>query len=117
MKTGKAKLRQRRHGRVRVKITGTSACPRLSVYRSLKHIQVQLINDAEQKTLAAVSDRELKGIAKASPRELAHKVGKLAAERARQQGIVRVVFDRGGYAYHGRVRAVAEGARAGGLEF
>ena len=78
---------------------------------------MQLINDAEQKTLAAVSDRELKGIAKASPRELAHKVGKLAAERARQQGIVRVVFDRGGYAYHGRVRAVAEGARAGGLEF
>lgn len=101
-----------------MKISGTSARPRLSVYRSLKHIRVQLIDDTARRTLLAVNDSELKKSAnKVTAQELAYNVGKLVAERAIAAGITTIVFDRGGYAYHGRVKAVAEGARAGGLKF
>ncbi len=112
--------RLRRHERVREKVSGTAARPRLCVFRSLNNIYVQLIDDAAGKTLVSASslDAELKeaaqGKAKAACGEL---VGALAAKRALGQGINEVVFDRGGYMYHGRVKAVAEAARQGGLKF
>lgn len=106
-----------RHRRVRAKISGQPDRPRLSVYRSLKHIRAQLIDDVAGRTLVAAADVEVKTKAKISRLELAQAVGKLLAERALSRGIKKVVFDRGGYAYHGRVRALAEGARSGGLEF
>lgn len=107
-----------RHRRVRAKISGTEARPRLAVYRSLKHIKVQFIDDVAGKTILSVSDSAVKaGSKKSTPVQIATLVGRLAAERALQLGIKKVVFDRGGYAYHGRVKALAEGAREVGLEF
>jgi large subunit ribosomal protein L18 len=111
-KTG-AKARVRRHLRVRKKVSGTPERPRLVVFRSLKHISVQLVDDVAQKTLLTVTDNGFEG--KKSEKSLA--VGKKVAEIAKQHGISRVVFDRAGYQYHGRVKAVADGAREGGLEF
>lgn len=114
------KLRLRRHARVRKRVAGDAARPRLSVFRSLHHIYVQLIDDASGRTLAAASTRE-RGIAGnlASGKNIgaAEKVGKAIAERAREKGITAVVFDRGGYKYHGRVKALADAARGAGLEF
>lgn len=114
----RAEARFRRHLRVRQKVTGTSARPRLVVYRSLKHTYAQLVDDVRGVTLVGVSDLskdvQPDGDGKVGA---ARGVGKLIAERAKAQGITGVVFDRGGYPYHGRVQAVAEGARAGGLEF
>lgn len=111
--------RLRRHRRVRARISGTAARPRLAVSRSLKHISAQLIDDAVGRTLAVVSDRELKDTARKGkkPLEVAKLVGALVAEKAKAAGISTVVFDRGGYAYHGRVAALADGARQGGLMF
>lgn len=109
----RAGLRQRRHVRVRAKVQGTGDRPRLVVFRSDKHIYVQLVNDVAQRTLLSVTDSGLTG--KKSDKATA--VGKLAADRAKAAGISKVVFDRGGYRYHGRVKAVADGAREGGLEF
>ncbi len=111
--------RIRRHRRVRARLAGTAARPRLAVARSLKHISAQLIDDAAAVTLVAASDHELKDAARKGkkPVELAEAVGRLVAEKAKTKGISQVVFDRGGYAYHGRVAAVAAGARAGGLIF
>lgn len=110
--------RYRRHLRVRKRIRGTADRPRLVVFRSLKHIYAQLVDDDRGTTLLAVSDLTkdlaLEGTGKTAKSKAA---GKLLAERAKAAGIVKVVFDRGGYRYHGRVRAVADGARAGGLEF
>lgn len=110
--------RKSRHARVRGKIFGTSACPRMAVFRSGKHIYAQIINDEEGNTLVAAStlDKELKG-QKVTFTERARLVGELAAERAAAKGIVDVVFDRGGFKYHGRVAALAEGAREKGLNF
>lgn len=112
--------RYRRHLRVRKRIRGTPERPRLVVYRSLKHTYAQLVDDTRGVTLAAASDRGA-SLAPAEGRTrkvgVAYEVGRLLAERAVAKGIRRVVFDRAGYKYHGRVRAVAEGARAGGLEF
>ncbi|NIM52020.1 MAG: 50S ribosomal protein L18 [Gemmatimonadales bacterium] len=110
--------RYRRHLRVRRSVTGTAARPRLVVYRSLKHTYAQLVDDERGVTLAAASDRA-KGFApeRAGKVGAAFGVGQLLAAGAKEKGITRVVFDRGGYPYHGRVRAVAEGARDGGLEF
>lgn len=108
-----AGLRERRHARVRAKVAGTGARPRLVVFRSHKHIYAQLVDDAAQRTLLSVSDAKLEG--KKSEKSTA--VGKLVAEKAKAAGITKVVFDRGGYRYHGRVKAVADGAREGGLEF
>ena len=111
--------RKRRHFRVRKTIAGTAERPRLVVFRSLKHIYAQLVDDAQGKVLFGMADRS-EGVA---PKPDSGKVGKgfavgmALAEKAKAQGITRVVFDRAGYAYHGRVKAIAEGARKGGLEF
>ena len=107
--------RQLRHNRVRAKITGTQARPRLNVFRSLSHIYVQLIDDEHGKTLAAASSKELRS--KGPKKQIAAEVGKLAAEKAIIAGIKKAVFDRGGYQYHGRVKELADAARAAGLEF
>lgn len=103
----------RRVLRVRAKISGTAARPRLAVVRSLKHVSVQVIDDTSGKTIASASDKDLKG----TKLEKATAVGKLIAERAKAKGVSAVVFDRRDKQYHGRVRAVAEGAREGGLQF
>ena len=110
--------RARRHARVRKKISGTPARPRLAVFRSNRHMQAQLIDDVAGRTLAAASSLEsgLRG-AGVPPVAQAERVGKLLAERATAQGITAVVFDRGGFRFHGRVKALAEGARSAGLEF
>ena len=110
--------RTRRHARLRKKVTGTPARPRLVVHRSARHMVVQLIDDVAGHTLAAASSleadvRTLEGDKKAK----AAKVGELIAARAREAGVTAVVFDRGGYVYHGRVAALADAAREGGLEF
>ncbi len=118
MSTNKRQARHRRHYRVRRKVRGTATRPRLAVYRSNRHIQAQVIDDLVGTTLVAASTLE------ADLREgstgtvdAAKKVGTLVAERAKDAGITTVVFDRGGYLYHGRVAAVADGAREAGLEF
>jgi large subunit ribosomal protein L18 len=98
---------------VRAKVAGTAERPRLVVFRSLKHVSAQLVDDVKRHTLMTVTDAGLTG--KKSERSVA--VGKRVAEQAKAAGITRVVFDRGGYQYHGRVKAVADGAREGGLEF
>ena len=110
--------RLHRHKRVRAKISGTPVRPRLCVYRSSNNIYVQIIDDTVGKTLVAASSTE-KAFEKneGGNVEAAQKVGKLAAERALEKGITEVVFDRGGYLYHGRVSELAEGAREGGLKF
>jgi len=110
--------RYRRHLRVRKKVEGTPARPRLVVFRSLKHIYAQLADDTRGSTLLGVADTS-EGIAVEGPGKVARAkaVGKLIAEKAKAQGITKVVFDRAGYRYHGRVQAVADGAREGGLEF
>ncbi len=110
------KARQKRHARVRSKISGTAACPRLSVYRSLNHIYAQLIDDVKGVTLASASTTE-KGIENGGNIAAAKQVGELLGKRAAEKGIEECVFDRGGYIYHGRVQALADGARAAGLKF
>jgi large subunit ribosomal protein L18 len=109
-------LRERRHRRVRGKVSGTAERPRLAVFRSNLGIAAQLIDDLENKTLAAASWQHLKNF-KGSKSEQAKEVGKLLAANAKQAGVETVVFDRGGYLYHGRVKALAEGAREGVLKF
>jgi large subunit ribosomal protein L18 len=108
--------RQKRHNRVRARLGGTQERPRLNVFRSLNHIYAQLIDDKEGRTLVAASTLD-KGLPEKSKLEQAKAVGALVAERARAAGITKVVFDRGGYLYHGRVKALAEGAREAGLDF
>lgn len=114
------KNRKRRHVRVRKKIVGTQERPRLNVFRSSNNIYVQVIDDTQGSTLASAStlDADVKksGIHGGNT-EAARKVGELVAKRAKEKGINQVVFDRGGYLYHGRIKALAEGAREGGLEF
>ena len=109
--------RLKRHARVRSKVSGTAACPRLDVFRSNSNIYAQLIDDVNGVTLAAASSNEKDFGISGGNKEGAHKVGKLIAERAVTKGITEVVFDRGGYIYHGRVKELAEGAREGGLKF
>jgi large subunit ribosomal protein L18 len=111
------KLRVVRHRRVRKKVTGTPEQPRLCVFRSLRNIYVQVIDDTQGHTLVAASSQESNGAAPANKSATSAEVGKLVAQRALAQGISRVVFDRGGYKYHGRVKALAEAAREGGLKF
>ena len=113
-------LRSRRHGRVRAKVNGTADKPRLSVYRSLNYIQAQIIDDVAGKTLVASSDKkmsvkETKDMSKSVGS--AYQVGEIIAKSAVAKGIKKVVFDKGHYKYHGRVKALAEGARKGGLIF
>jgi large subunit ribosomal protein L18 len=114
--TTKPQQRLRRRKRVRSKISGTAERPRLSVFRSNRGVFAQLIDDRSGKTVAAVNWIE-EDLRKLSPMEQATRVGTLLAERAKEAGVTSCVFDRGGYRYHGRVKALAEGAREGGLEF
>ena len=116
-KTG-LQLRKRRHLRVRKKVAGTPERPRLVIFRSLKHIYAHLVDDAKGMVLMGLADNS-EAVAKTDGGKVAKgfAVGEALAVKAKQAGIVRVVFDRAGYAYHGRVKAVAEGARKGGLEF
>jgi large subunit ribosomal protein L18 len=109
--------RIRRHQRVRRRVQGTSERPRLNVFRSSANIYVQIIDDTRGHTLAAASSLEAEPGEAGTKTEQARAVGQLAARRARDLGITQVVFDRGGYLYHGRIKAVADGARGGGLEF
>jgi large subunit ribosomal protein L18 len=109
-------LRTRRHKRVRKHVFGTAERPRLVVFRSNRGIAAQLVDDVEGKTLAAASWLNIRK-AKGAKVEQAAEVGKLLAQNAKKAGIERIVFDRGGYLYHGRVKALAEAAREGGLEF
>lgn len=112
--------RERRHKRVRRRVSGTQERPRLSVFRSLQHIYAQVIDDTRGVTLAAASTlepdvaKQLDGKTKTAEAQI---VGELIAKRAKERGVERVVFDRGGYQYHGRVKALADAARAAGLEF
>ena len=106
--------RLKRHKRVRAKISGTPECPRLNVFRSEKNIYAQVIEDVNGVTLCSASSLKMET---GSNKEAAREVGKMAAEAAKQKGIEVVVFDRGGYLYHGRVAELAEGAREGGLKF
>ena len=109
--------RKKRHLRVRSRVAGHAARPRLAVYRSLNHISVQVIDDVSGHTLAAASSTEKSAVKATSGVSAAEAVGKAIAERAVKAGVKSVVFDRGGYLYHGRVKALADAARAAGLEF
>ncbi|HXE05130.1 MAG TPA: 50S ribosomal protein L18 [Bryobacteraceae bacterium] len=113
----KNEIRLRIHKRIRSKLAGTGERPRLAVFRSLNHIYAQLIDDQQGRTVvaAATTEKDLRG--KGGNLEGAKLIGKTVAERAKEKGIVKVVFDRGGYLYHGRVKALAEAARQAGLEF
>ncbi len=114
------KARERRHRRLRATISGSAARPRLNVYRSLSHIYAQVIDDETGHTLASAStiDKGIAGqMAGKTKKQQAELVGQAVAERAREVGVEAVVFDRGGYIYHGRVKALADGARKGGLRF
>lgn len=116
-KRTRSDMRKRRHRRVRYKISGTADRPRLNVFRSINQIYAQLIDDSQGHTIASASslDPELKS--DAGRVEQAKLVGELLGKRAKKSGVVQVVFDRGGYRYHGRVKALAEAARESGLEF
>jgi len=118
-KTNKNEARVQRHLRMRRRLKGSTEQPRLCVFRSNKHIYCQIVDDTSGQTLVAAStlDPELKKEKKTWDRDAAKKVGELVAERAKKKGIAAVVFDRGGYIYHGRVAAVADGARGKGLQF
>ncbi|MBB4634466.1 50S ribosomal protein L18 [Longimicrobium terrae] len=112
--------RARRHRRVRGKVHGTSERPRLVIHRSINHVEAQVVDDIAGRTLVGLStlDSELRARrAELTKTEASHAAGKALAQKARDMGVTQVVFDRGGYVYHGRVKAFAEGAREGGLEF
>jgi large subunit ribosomal protein L18 len=115
-KESKNAVRERKHARVRAKISGTASCPRLCVFRSNKHIEAQIIDDVKRVTLVASSSVALK-LENGSNIEAAKKVGADLAAKAKALKIKEVVFDRGGYVYHGRVAALADAAREGGLKF
>ncbi|MED4311421.1 50S ribosomal protein L18 [Heyndrickxia coagulans] len=117
-KPDKNKVRKKRHARVRAKLSGTAERPRLNIYRSNKNIYAQLIDDVNGVTLASAStlDKEL-SLESTGNVEAAQKVGELIAKRAVEKGIKEVVFDRGGYLYHGRIKALADAARENGLQF
>ena len=117
-KLDKNATRKKRHARVRAKLSGTPARPRLNVFRSNKHIYAQVIDDMNGVTLASASTMEKDlNIESTSNLEAAQKVGELVAKRALEKGIEAVVFDRGGYLYHGRIQALADSARENGLQF
>jgi large subunit ribosomal protein L18 len=117
-KADKNAVRKKRHARVRAKLTGTTTRPRLNVFRSNQHIYAQLIDDANAVTLVSASTLEKDlNLESNNNVEAAQKVGELVAKRAIEKGVKSVVFDRGGYLYHGRIKALAEAARTAGLEF
>jgi large subunit ribosomal protein L18 len=117
-KTEKKQIRSRIHDRIRRKLRGTTERPRLAVFRSVAHIYAQVIDDSQGATLVSASSVDKAGkIEKGGNVAAAKSIGQLVAERAKEKGIKKVVFDRGGYQYHGRVKALADAARAAGLEF
>lgn len=118
-KPSREELRKRRHRRVRQKLFGTAERPRLCVYKSLRHIHAQLVDDTAGRTLVYVStlDKQLNGVAKGCNVESAKLVGKLIAQRALEKGIKQIVFDRSGYPYHGVIKALAQSSREAGLVF
>ena len=117
-KKSKNDLRVRIHTRIRKMLKGTTEKPRLAVFRSVKHIYAQVIDDSTGNTIASASSNEKAGIIKAGGNLTgAKEVGKLVADRAKEKGVKKVVYDRGGYLYHGRVKALADAAREAGLEF
>jgi large subunit ribosomal protein L18 len=116
-KIEKKEIRTRIHHRIRRKLRGSTERPRLAVFRSVSHIYAQVIDDAEGVTLVSASSVDKGGKTKGGNVAAAKAIGKLVAERAKEKGITKVVFDRGGYLYHGRVKALADAARAAGLEF
>lgn len=115
MKLDKKQKRIKRHKRIRAKVMGTESLPRVSVFRSNRHLFVQLVDDAKGKTVLSAGDlrNELKG----DKKEKASRVGELLAQKALEKGVKKVVFDRGGFKYHGRIKSLADGLRKGGLEF
>jgi len=119
----KNEKRDKRRGRIRVKVKGTAECPRLSVFKSNKGMYLQLIDDSKSITLVSVNNKEIKKIENSSDKKLKGKIaiafemGKKITEKAKEKNITKIVFDRGGYKYHGRVSAVADGARKEGLIF
>lgn len=118
--SSRTRRRRRRHNRVRAKVSGSTARPRLVVFRTSKHISTQLIDDVEGKTLAAASDADVTVQAKKGESKsmaAARAVGSELSKRAKKAGIEEVVFDRGGFAYHGRIKALADAARGGGIKF
>lgn len=114
--TQRNEIRQRIHARIREKLSGSGERPRLNVYRSLNHIYAQIVDDQKGETLVSASSLAMK-LKSGGNIAAAKEIGKAVAERAKEKGIKRVVFDRGGYLYHGRVKALADAAREGGLEF
>jgi large subunit ribosomal protein L18 len=116
-KPEKKEIRNRIHKRIRRKLSGTAARPRLAVFRSVAHIYAQVIDDVAGATVVSASTVDKTAKTKGGNVAAAKAIGKLVAERAREKGIKSVVFDRGGYQYHGRVKALADAARAAGLEF
>lgn len=113
----KREKKERRQKRVRAKVKGTSGCPRLCVFRSLKYTYAQIIDDQKGKTLVSAKTQEIKKKKNGKKIDLAFKVGELIGQKALKAGIKKVVFDRAGYKYHGRVKAIAEGVRKSGLNF
>lgn len=113
----KREQRCHRHKRVRARVSGAKSCPRLSVFRSSRRVELQLINDQTGKTLIGMNDSQIKTKGKKTKVEKAKELGRLLAKKAMDLGIKKAVFDRGGYKYHGRVKAAAEGAREAGLKF
>jgi len=113
----RVEARGRIRERIRRKVLGTAERPRLAVFKSLKHIYVQLIDDADGKTLASASSRDKESTAKGANTAAAKAVGAAIAKKAKDKGVKRVVFDRGGYLYHGNIKALADAARENGLEF
>ena len=116
-KPQKKDIRKRIHVRIRRKVRGTAERPRLAVFRSVAHIYVQLIDDVDGKTLVSASSVDKSGKTNGGNVAAAKAIGKLVAERAKEKGVRQVVFDRGGYQYHGRIKALADAAREAGLEF
>jgi large subunit ribosomal protein L18 len=116
-KISKDEIRQRIHTRIRRKVRGTTERPRLAIFRSVAHIYAQVIDDAKGVTIVAASSSEKGSTATGGNVAAAKEIGKRVAERAKEKGITRIVFDRGGYLYHGRVKALADAAREAGLEF
>ncbi len=116
-KDSKNEIRLRIHKRIRSRVSGTESRPRLAVFRSVKHIYAQVIDDGKGHTLVAAGSNEKDIRGKGGNLDGAKLIGKMVADRAKEKGITRVVFDRGGYLYHGRVKALADAAREAGLEF
>ena len=110
-------IRMRIHARIRRKVAGTQERPRLAIFRSLHHIYAQVIDDQQGRTIAAAASTEKDLRGNGGNVDAAKRIGKVVAERAKEKGVTRVVFDRGGYLYHGRIKALADAAREAGLEF